>query len=296
MFRLAHISDVHLSPLPEIKWHQLLNKRITGYLNWKLNRKHAIGPDTIMPLIEHMKRASPDHVAVTGDLVNLSLPAEFTRARGFLEQLGTSEGVSVVCGNHDAYVPGALQRALTTWSPYLGTASKKVERKRDFPYLRKIGDIALIGCNSADATAPFFATGYFKNWQAKKLEQILQETRGMCRIIMIHHPPIEGSTPHHKRLIGAELFRKVIANHGAELILHGHTHLADKNELKIPAGNVPVIGVPATGNGFENSKPPGRYNLFEIDRHGKQWKIVWSAHGASPETGEISLLDSAKLY
>ena len=38
MFRLAHISDVHLGPLPPVTYRQLASKRITGYINWQRNR------------------------------------------------------------------------------------------------------------------------------------------------------------------------------------------------------------------------------------------------------------------
>ena len=36
MFYLAHISDIHLTPMPKIAWRELLNKRITGYINLNL--------------------------------------------------------------------------------------------------------------------------------------------------------------------------------------------------------------------------------------------------------------------
>ena len=38
-FLLAHLSDPHLAPLPKPHWSQLLNKRVTGYINWQRKRR-----------------------------------------------------------------------------------------------------------------------------------------------------------------------------------------------------------------------------------------------------------------
>ena len=55
-------------------------------------------------LVEDLQAQRPDHIAVTGDLVNISLVAEFAPARAWLESVGTPDHVTVVPGNHDAYV------------------------------------------------------------------------------------------------------------------------------------------------------------------------------------------------
>ena len=41
MFRLAHLSDPHLGPLPPVRLRELMNKRLTGYANWRLGRADA---------------------------------------------------------------------------------------------------------------------------------------------------------------------------------------------------------------------------------------------------------------
>ena len=73
MITLAHMSDIHLAPLPPVKWTELLNKRATGYLNWRLKRHNTLNGDGLTNLVRHMKEQEPDFVAVTGDLVNLGL-------------------------------------------------------------------------------------------------------------------------------------------------------------------------------------------------------------------------------
>ncbi len=69
MFRLAHISDIHLSPLPRVRYRELASKRITGYINWLRNRKDAMGGTVLDALVADMLAHAPGHVAVTGDLV-----------------------------------------------------------------------------------------------------------------------------------------------------------------------------------------------------------------------------------
>ena len=39
MFRLAHLSDVHLGPLPDVAYRDLVSKRMLGYVNWQRNRR-----------------------------------------------------------------------------------------------------------------------------------------------------------------------------------------------------------------------------------------------------------------
>ncbi len=276
MFRLAHISDIHLAPLPALRYRELLSKRITGYLNWQRKRAGEHRPDVLANLVSHLLESHPDHVAVTGDLVNLALPAEIDAATSFLESLGGGHDVTVVCGNHDAYVPGALNMAIGKWQSWLrGDDDLQILSDEDFPVLRIRENIAIIGCNSARATLPFQATGFFENAQAARLARILrdQEAEGKCRVVLIHHPPFPNATRHHKRLIGDARFRSVIAEQGAELILHGHTHLDTIEWIEGKQGSVPVVCVPAAGQMPGGNRPPGRYNLFEIS--GKQvcWKI-----------------------
>ena len=38
-FKLAHLSDPHLPPLPKARLSELAGKRVLGYLNWTRNRR-----------------------------------------------------------------------------------------------------------------------------------------------------------------------------------------------------------------------------------------------------------------
>jgi len=70
MNTLAHLSDIHLAPLPPVRPVDLLGKRITGYLNWRLTRQKSLAGEGLTNLVRHLRDQNPDFVAVTGDLIN----------------------------------------------------------------------------------------------------------------------------------------------------------------------------------------------------------------------------------
>ncbi|PYE87100.1 metallophosphoesterase family protein [Phyllobacterium leguminum] len=276
MFHLAHISDIHLSPLPGITYRELMSKRITGYINWLRNRQGTMTGGVLEALTTDIKALAPDHIAVTGDLVNLALNLELETARLWLETLGAPADVSLVPGNHDAYVPGALDKACHLWEPWMrGDGIDNAGNRVEFPYMRVREDVALIGVSSARATAPFLASGDFSRQQAERLGKMLDEAarRGLFRVVMIHHPPVRGAAPAHKRLFGIRRFQKIIAKHGAELIIHGHTHLATRHAIEGPSGKVPVICVPSASQNLGGKRPAARFNLFSI---GKREDGTWT--------------------
>ena len=67
---------------------ELISKRVIGYVNWQRNRATSHTSTQLDAIVADLKTSNPDHVAVTGDLVNLSLDAEFEPARNWLASLG----------------------------------------------------------------------------------------------------------------------------------------------------------------------------------------------------------------
>ncbi|NVK35439.1 MAG: metallophosphoesterase [Rhodobacteraceae bacterium] len=284
MLKLAHMSDPHLGPLPDPKLLQLLSKRILGYANWKRNRARFMTGNWLDQLVADMKEQTPDHIAVSGDLVNIALPLEIIGARQWLEELGKPYDVSVVPGNHDAYVPGALKKARAAWDGYMNGDPEFDDLQpgaNSFPYIRQRGDVALIGVSTARASAPWFATGRVGSKQTRRLRHILNDLgeRNLFRVVMIHHPPFRRATHMHKRLSDSSRLRAVIKQTGAELILHGHTHIDSRATIDGPKGLVPVIGVPSASNGPGGKKPAARYNLFSISRTDGDWSCEMTERG-----------------
>jgi len=279
MNMIAHISDIHLAPLPKVRLRDLAGKRITGYLNWKLKRGGAMSSEAARHLVEHLAAQRPDMTAITGDLVNLALPAETEAVKLWLENLGPPERVCLVPGNHDAYVPGAIDAMRKIYGPY---ATGQTLDQNPYPFVRRVGQVAIIGCSSALATPPFIAAGYFDRPQAARLARCLQilGKAGFYRTVLIHHPPnVEFKRPWRNGLFGAKLFRKVIAENGAEMVLHGHTHASSVHLLRGPDKKVPVIGVAAASTAPGSARPPARYNLFQIEKLSNGWSCTMREFG-----------------
>ncbi|TYR29976.1 metallophosphoesterase [Mesorhizobium microcysteis] len=298
MFRLAHLSDIHLGPLPDLAYRDLVSKRITGYINWRRNRRTNLHEGIIDAIVDDIHASKVDHIAVSGDLMNLALDGEVALSTLWLETLGKPNDVSVVPGNHDAYVPRALDKACAAWARWMhGDGMKEPARRGSFPYMRVRGPMALIGVSSARATAPFMASGFFGESQAERLGHMLDEARsnGLCRVIIIHHPPVRGADPAHKRLLGIGRFQDVMRAHGAELILHGHTHKPTTHWIGGRDSDIPVVGVAAAGQGPGGRRPPGQYNLIEIGGEQNAWRIALTRRGLSDTNGEVHTIGEEKL-
>lgn len=286
MFSLVHLSDPHLGPLPHLRLRELASKRMLGYVNWRRNRGGGLGPESLQALVEDIQASEPDHVAVTGDLINLGLKAEILAARRWLDDLGDPAKVSVVPGNHDAYLPGAIAEFETAWGPYMA-GDEAEEGALAFPFVRRRDDIAIVGVSTALATAPLMATGRIRVKQASHLSERLAALgkEGLFRVVLIHHPPIKGSTRWHKRLIGAGYFREAIRRSGAELILHGHNHRTSYGTLPGPGGRrVPVIGVGCASRRARENRPGGSYLRFDIERCAAGFTCDVTERGVTPET------------
>ncbi len=188
MFVLAHLSDPHIPPLPEPRFAELLGKRAAGYFNWRVNRGRHHRRDVLDRIVADLKAQAPQHIAVTGDLANLSLPVEFPIGLAFLNDLGSAERVTVIPGNHDAYVRAQANTHLSSWRDFLlGDAAQKPV----FPFVRRRGPLAIVGLSTALPTAPFLATGKLGREQLEALTRTLEALgrENVFRVVLIHHPP-----------------------------------------------------------------------------------------------------------
>ncbi len=296
MVSLAHISDIHLAPLPPVKPWDLFNKRITGYMNWKLVREKSLNGAGLLALISHLRSQEVDFVAITGDLVNVALDAEIARASGWLKSVGPVDKVCVSPGNHDSYVPGAFGKARKAWGGYM---MGETEGAHQFPFVRRIGQVAVVSCSSSVSTLPLLAAGRFGINQAERLASCLRRLgeEGLFRVVLIHHPPNVEARHWRLGLWGGERFREVIAQHGAELILHGHTHKSSMHTIHGPRSEVPVVGVTsaaAAPGGYVDD--PARYNLFRIERQGEGWSCVLREYGFQRTGTDIIMRLQMKIY
>ncbi|MCX7298597.1 MAG: metallophosphoesterase [Hyphomicrobiales bacterium] len=281
MFTLAHLSDPHLAPLPPARLVELAGKRLTGWLNWQRKRHLVHDRATLKALLADLQAQGPDHIAVTGDIANIGLPAEYARGREWLASLGPARDVSFIPGNHDIYVAGCAGMAAQAWS-----ANMQGDAGESFPYVRRRGPVALIGLSSGVVTAPFMATGEVGPAQLQKLAALLDmfKAEKLFRVVLIHHPPVSLAA-HHKRLIDADALKAAIAAHGAELLLHGHDHRSMLNWLDGPEGSkVPAVGVPSASAKSSKILPgmdhdPAGYNLYRIKGRDEGWSCEMISRG-----------------
>jgi 3',5'-cyclic AMP phosphodiesterase CpdA len=276
-FTLAHLSDPHLPPLPTARLGDLAGKRALGYLNWIRNRHKFHRRDVLDALLADLQAQAPDQIAVTGDLVNLALPAEFQPARAWLESVGSPDRVAIVPGNHDAYVRITRHRFTETFHDYLrGDLSGG---GRPFPFLRRRGPLALIGVSSAVPSPPLMATGRLGRSQLEALERILKDLSAAqaFRVLLIHHPLRSDSRV--KRLTDSKPLLALLERHGVDLILHGHDHVHSTIWVNGPSGAIPAIGVPSASAVAHGRYPGAAYNLFSIASDGASWRCEQTVRG-----------------
>ena len=295
MFRLAHISDLHLSPMPKVLIRELISKRITGYMNWHRHRKafHQVG--VLECVMSEIKKKEINHLAITGDLVNLATTPEIIAARQWLEQNCPVETTSLVPGNHDAYVPGAFNRAMKEWKPWV---TGDLDIGADvFPYMQIRGPVAIIGLSTSNATMPFRATGKFSKKQADAAIKLLNEAkqRDLYRIILIHHPPYKGATHRMKRMYGMDHFSHMLDQAGADLILHGHTHLNTRFDMASAHGKIPAIGISSATQTHGDKKPVAGFNLFEISKQGDEWQCEHARYLLSASLQHAECVEQNRL-
>jgi 3',5'-cyclic AMP phosphodiesterase CpdA len=279
MFVLAQLTDLHMALQPRLS--ELASKRVLGFINWQRKRKFIHRPEVLDAMTRDVKEQTTDHIAVTGDLVNLSLPSEYKRARVWLEALGAPHDVTVIPGNHDVYVRAAVPSPVANWGDYM----RGDDGRDGFPFVRRRANMALIALSTGVPTGPFMATGRLGQQQLSGLAQALDQTRGLFRVVLIHHPPFSPPQRYMRRLIDAEDLRRVLAEHGAELLIHGHDHERAIVQLDGPRGTkIPAVGAPsASALGAHGHENAGGYNIYRIDGDTAAWRCEMIARERGPD-------------
>jgi len=289
-FTIAHITDPHLAPAPLPGFADFRLKRFMGYLNWKRGREGLNDMGVLARLVEDLRAQAPNHVAATGDLVNIGMPSEFRRAALWLRTLGDPHDVSFVPGNHDAYVRASMPTLSATFEPWT-TGDSGVS---GFPFLKVRGEVAIIGLSSGVPTAPLMATGRLGREQLQAFSALLDETgaRGLARVVLIHHPPLARGAPPFRGLTDGAAFERVIEEHGAEAILHGHSHkqlvrLLPSWAARTVGGTVPVLGAPSAAAATHDPRTRAAYHLVRLEREGALWRVGARVRGLALDSQAI---------
>ena len=264
-FRLAHLTDLHVPPATRFRARSMMSRRFLGWISWTRRRHRIHRREVLDAIAADLAAVGADHIAVTGDLVNLALPMEFEQGARFLAGLGGPAEVTFVPGNHDAYVPPRWVGSWAHVGAYMrGDDSMAVpaDRWATFPFVRRRGPLALIGVSTAIANPPTLATGRIGREQLARLREILRGLRGSCfRVVLLHHPPGSGMAGWRRRLVDAFAFRNVLHDAGAELVLSGHQHRFQFSETRGPDGPIPFLGGPSASL---LSDAPDRYGGYLV--------------------------------
>jgi 3',5'-cyclic AMP phosphodiesterase CpdA len=220
------------------------------------------------------------------------MAAEFAAARAWLERLGAPHDVTLVPGNHDAYVRATANWAQRDWGAYM-----RGDDGATFPFVRRRGPVALIGLCSALPTAPFMATGQLGVEQLARLETVLTALgrEELFRVVLIHHPPLSRPSRYFKRLTDGEALRAVLQRCGAELVIHGHDHARNLVWLEGPNAPIPALGAPSASAAVDGRDEPAGYYLYEIDGKAGAWRCSAVARGFSRGAGKIAELSRQSL-
>ncbi len=279
--RFVHISDPHLLSLSGARLADYASKRWIGRMNLLVSRGRHHRPEVFDALVDDINREAVDHVVVTGDVTNIALPCEFEFARGRFDRLaGGPPGVTVVPGNHDAYVQQGAELFSHHFEPYHlpdadwlwpdGAPDSLGERSgARWPVVRVRGDLAIIGLSTSLQTPWFTAYGVLGDVQLERLRAALGDSRlaGKFRVIAIHHPP--AGPPSSSRIRGLRdraRLAEILAESGAELVLHGHEHRDLVAELSGPRGAIPVRGIPSASYEAHDHNRIARYRIYELER------------------------------
>jgi len=296
MFRVAHLSDLHATPA-RAAFGPLLGKRLLGWLSWQLRRRHAHQPRVLDALLADLAREAPEQIVVTGDLTNVAGEEEFPAARRWLERIGPPARVSLVPGNHDAYVAVPCARGVGLWREYIGSdaqgeAARAGAAPGEYPAVRVRGPLAIVGVCSARPTPLFLATGRVGAAQLARLEAGLASLAraGLFRLVLIHHPPQPGAVSSRRALRDAAALRGVLARAGAELVLHGHTHRTRVDAVPGPGGPIPVVGARSASDVGREPDRRAQYHVYEIERDvaGAGFRVRMRVRGYDPAAGAFA--------
>lgn len=255
-FQLAHVSDIHIKwhPGDGGPWYGFLNKRLVGGLNLLLGRHHSEA--IFEAACADLRKDPPDHLAVTGDLTNLSLEAEFLRARSLIESAGLPpDRISVIPGNHDTYTAESYraQRFEQLLAPVIGDGVS-------WPRSQRAGDVLIVSTTSSVPTPWFTAYGRMGPTQLASLRESLAVDAAF-KVVLVHHPPLQENGRPDRYWRSNHDGRALVSlclDLGVGLILCGHTHKAFSHVVE---GGARPLRIECAGS---TTKPGATYNRYTI--------------------------------
>ena len=263
--RFLHCSDIHLLHLRRIDMYRYFNKRLTGAANLLLKRRKLHDSRLFDRIVETSIKLGVQRFVITGDLTNLAFESEFEHVRDRLRELPMP--VTLIPGNHDAYTRRSEQQKRCELILREFMTDAHVGGGLEYPFVTRHRNVAFVGLSSAIATPPFSAVGQVGSLQLQRMGERLHELskKDVLRVVLIHHPVVDGVAKSHHELLDRKAFSDVLARFGAELILHGHEHKTMQSELLGPNGRVPVHGIASGTSRSMKLKKRAAFSIYDTE-------------------------------
>lgn len=265
---ICHLSDLHLPSPVALRLRDLMSKRLLGAANVRFRRAatHQLRP--LEALLGQVQSEDADLVLVTGDLGNLSLPAEFLAVEDLLRRHGLSPGQTVVLpGNHDRYTRQAdrghaFEAVFGEWRPP-GAGSS------GWPAVGFAGPIALIALDTAMWRGPLRAAGRIGRRQLEELQKALDmaRERDLHPVVALHHPPLPLAGWAFKQYRdGLQDYRRLLAVLSGYrcTLVHGHSHVLARTQLH----DIEIVGVPSASNNVGIPARQAAFNRYTFSARG----------------------------
>lgn len=225
---LIHLSDLHFGPHHNSHLDEIILKEITAL--------------------------NPDAVIVSGDFTMRAREREFKQARDFLSQI--DKPMLTIPGNHDQPilpVADAIERFTHRFARY----NKYIHNGVDS--VLQIDGLFVAGLND---NRPILPGGFWSREQRAWLDdQLSHAPRESIKVIVTHHQLIwQGWKP--AGFWRAERTLDFLVHAGVELVLNGHTHVA--NAEQATQGVVIARAGTATSGRLRHGNA-NAYNLITID-------------------------------
>ena len=281
MFVLAHLSDPHLAPLPTPRSARARCPSAGSATSTGCASAAAIHRAEVLARARRRPRRRKRPTTSRSPAISSTCRSPTNSRRRAPGSTGwaTPHDVTLVPGNHDAYVRAAAalaERALGRLHARRRAAKSVSVRaparagRADRAFDRR--------CRRAVRRDRPARTAISSRGSADILPTLARER--LFRVVLIHHPPVEGAQPFppadRRRARCATCSRE----HGAELVLHGHHHEASlrlARRARRPA--FPCVGVPSASGAPGRHDDPAGYNLYEIDGAPGAWRCTVITRG-----------------
>ena len=239
--RIAQISDCHVAADPGALY------------------RGQSADENLARVVQAVRKWQPRFVMVTGDVSEDGSKESYERTSSLLGQIGAT--VLALPGNHD---DAALMSRYFPAGPW------------DGPFEEEVGDWQLL---LLDSTVPGRVSGAFSSCDLQQLQQTLNSSKKLHRLLALHHQPVPVGAAwiDRYRLESPQQFLDVIdQTPGTRCIAWGHVH----HDFRLQRKDCLLLGAPSS---VANSLPGTE--RFSLDPSGPSCRWLELSAGGVVQTG-----------